>query len=119
MSDFTKPIGDLSAEAKEYLDLRIDELKLRTVKGLSVTLGRLFWILVLLFVVSAALLACAFGAVVLLGNAIGSLAGAAFIVAGFFAVIGAVVWFLKDKMFTGSLVRLFARLFFEDDHQEN
>lgn len=119
MADFTKPFDDLTSEAKEYVNLQIDDLKLRTVKGLSVTLGRLLWMILLLFVISVVLLAAAFGLVVLLGDAIGSLAGAAFLVAGGFLVLAAVVWFLKDRIFTSSLVRMFAKFFFEDNSQDS
>ena len=34
MDGFEKPIGDLSASTKEYLDLKTDELKLKTAEGL-------------------------------------------------------------------------------------
>jgi hypothetical protein len=37
MSQFSRPAEDLSREAQEYIDLRLEDVKLRTVKGLSVT----------------------------------------------------------------------------------
>ena len=39
MSEFLEPLGDLSQTAKEYIDLRVDEVKLKTAKGLSVSIG--------------------------------------------------------------------------------
>ena len=39
MSDFTRPVEDLGQKTTEYIDLRIDELKLKTAKGLSLTLS--------------------------------------------------------------------------------
>lgn len=115
MVDYSKSFEDLSTDAREYIDLKVDEIKLRTVKGLSVTIGRLLWIILLLSVVSVVLMALAFGLVALLGDVMGSFAAAAFVVAGIFAVLGVVVWFLRGKIFTGSLVRLFVKLFFDDN----
>ncbi|MBQ2566509.1 MAG: hypothetical protein II552_05075 [Bacteroidales bacterium] len=115
MMDYSKSFENLSSDAREYIDLKVDDLKLRTVKGLSVTIGRLLWIILLLSVVSVVLMTLAFGLVALLGDVLDSFAAAAFIVAGIFVVLGVVVWFLKGKLFTDSLVRLFAKLFFDDN----
>ena len=41
MVSFTRPVQDLGKEASDYIDLRIDDLKLRTAKGLSMTLSKL------------------------------------------------------------------------------
>ena len=38
---FTKPAEDLVSGTADYVNLKIDELKLRTVKGLSVALNKL------------------------------------------------------------------------------
>ena len=40
-SRFTKPAEDLVSGTADYVNLKIDELKLRTVKGLSVALNKL------------------------------------------------------------------------------
>ena len=40
MSEFTKPIEDLGKNTADYVEARIDDLKLRTAKGLSLTLGK-------------------------------------------------------------------------------
>ena len=41
MGEFTRPIEELGQEASEYIDLHLDELKLTTATGLSVTLSKL------------------------------------------------------------------------------
>ena len=45
MSDFAKQVEDLGQRAKDYADLQITDVKLRTVKGLSIALGKLVYIL--------------------------------------------------------------------------
>lgn len=118
MGDFSKPAEDLAREAREYVDLKLDDLKLRAVKGLSVSLGRVLAMIGVLFAASVVMLALAFGLILWLGDAIGSYAGGAFIVAGIFAVVAAVLFALRKKLFVGGFVSLFAKLFFEEEEAE-
>lgn len=53
MSEFTKPVEDLGRNTADYVEARIDDLKLRTAKGLSLTLGKLLYMLLVLFIVSS------------------------------------------------------------------
>lgn len=115
MSDFTRPVEDLGKEAAEYIDLKVDDLKLRTAKGLSMTLSKLLYLLSVLFVVTIALTAIAFGGVMWLGELIGSYAGGALIVAGFFLIVLAVLILLRKRLFRDTFVPLFAKLFFDED----
>jgi len=114
MSVFTEKVGDVAGSAKEYLDLRLDDLKLRTVKGLSITLNRVLSLMLVLFAASIVMLALAVGLIFLIGDAIGSMAGGAFIVAGIFAVLAFVLYLLRDKLFTDSMVRMLVGIFFDD-----
>ena len=115
MGEFTRPIEDLGKEASEYIDLRLDDLKLRTAKGLSMTLSKLLYMLLILFVVSIILTAVAIGGVMLLGELIGSYAGGAAIVAAFFLLILGVLLLLRKKLFRDTFVPLFVKMFFDDD----
>ena len=115
MSEFTKPVEELGENASEYIDLRIAELKLAAVKGLSVTLSKLLYILLVLFVVSVILIAIAFGGVMWIGELIGSYAGGAAIIAGFFIIVLGVLFLLRKKLFRNTFVPLFVNLFFEED----
>ena len=117
MSDFSKPAEDLVQAAKEYADLRIDDLKLRTAKGLSIAVSKLLGLILVLGVVLALLMLLSFGLVLLLGEWIGSYAWAAFIVAGVVAVVLLILLKLRDRIFQGSFVSLFVKLFFADDEQ--
>lgn len=115
MSEFTKPIEDLGKNASEYVDARIDDLKLRTVKGLSLTLGRLLYMLLVLFIVSVILTALAIGGVMWIGELIGSYAAGAMIVAGVFAILLAVVILLRKRLFRDTFVPILIRIFFDED----
>jgi hypothetical protein len=115
MGEFTRPLEDLGKEASEYIDLRLDDLKLRTAKGLSMTLSKLLYMLLILFVVSIILTAVAIGGVMLLGELIGSYAGGAAIVAAFFLLILGVLIMLRKRLFRDTFVPLFVKMFFDDD----
>lgn len=117
MALFTEKVGDIAGSAKEYLDLRLDDLKLRTVKGLSITLNRLLSLILVLFSVSIVMLAVAIGLIFLIGDAIGSMAGGAFVVAGLFALLAVALYFFRDKLFTDSMVRMLVGIFFDEDER--
>ena len=112
--EFISPAEDLGKSIVEYTDLKIDDLKLRTAKGLSVTLNKVILTILFLSIGSIVMMAAAFGGVLLIGDLIGSYAAGAFIVAGFFLLVLLVVYLLRDKMFLGGLIRMFIRLFFEE-----
>ena len=118
MGKYTKPAEDLLASVKEYADIRIDDVKLRCVKGLSITMNHLVSLILVLFAVSVVLLSLGAGLIILIGKAIGSYAGGAFIAAGIFAIIAAVIFCLRDKLFVNSFVRMFIRIFFDGETEE-
>lgn len=116
-SMFSRPAERLAEDAAAYIDLKVDELKLRTAKGLSVTLNRLIISILFLTLGSIVLMALAFGGVLLLGDIIGSYAAGAFIVAGFFLLM-VLLYFVRNKLFLNGFVKLFVGLFFENDGPE-
>lgn len=113
-SRFTRPAEDFARSTAEYIDLKVDEVKLRTAKGLSVTLNSLLLSILFLSLASIVLMALAFGGVLLLGDIIGSYAAGAFIVAGVFLMLMALVFVLRKRLFLNGLVQMFIRLFFEE-----
>lgn len=115
---FSKPAEDLAASATEYIDLKVDEVKLRTAKGLSVTLNSLLLSFTFLSLGSIVLMSIAFGLVLLLGDIIGSYAAGAFIVAAFFLLLIFILFLLRKKLFINGLVKMFVRLFFEEGGDE-
>ena len=116
MSDFTRPVEDLGQKTTEYIDLRVDELKLKTAKGLSLTLSKLLYMLLVLFVVSIIMISIAVGGVMWIGEMVGSYAGGAAIVAAFFLLVLGVLVLLRKRLFRNTFVPLFIDLFFEDKY---
>lgn len=114
MSDFTRPVEDLGQKTTEYIDLRVDELKLKTAKGLSLTLSKLLYMLLVLFVVSIIMISIAVGGVMWIGELVGSYAGGAAIVAAFFLIVLGILVLLRKRLFRNTFVPLFIDLFFEE-----
>lgn len=119
MGNFTRPVEELGKEASEYIDLRIDDLKLTTAKGLSMTLSKLLYMLLVLFVVSIIFISIAIGGVMWIGEMIGSYAGGAAIVAAFFLLLLGVLVLLRKRLFRDTFVPLLINLFFDEDKSTN
>ena len=113
--DYLKPVENLAGDTREYVDLKVDEVKLKVVKGLSVSLNQLLAMILVLFTLSIVLLAVAFGCILLLGQWLDSYAAGAFIMAGIFLVLTVVVFLLRGRLFVNSFIKLFAGIFFEKE----
>ena len=118
MGYLNQPVQDLASDARDYVDLQIDKLKLQAVKGLSLSLGEILALLLVIFSCSIVLLGLAAGCILLLGKWIGSYAGASFIIAGVFAIVSVVLFLLRKKLFINTFVQLFADVFFDDDNEK-
>lgn len=105
---------DLSSIFGEFLREKADDLKRKAVTGLSEGFSRFLSILIMVVLLMIVLAAFAFGFILLLGDLIGSQAGAAFIVGGVYLAAFAVLFFLRKRLFTGMFVRLFTGII-EDD----
>ena len=105
------------SEVKDYVDLRIDELKLLATKGFSLALGRVATALLL---VGLMIIVLGLRSVVLIqwiGELTGSLAIASSIVCVLFLIILVVLLSLRKRLFRDTFVKLFVKVFFEDDKQ--
>lgn len=112
--EFSKPVQELKDSALEYLDLKVDDLKLQTAKGLSVAFQRIIVAVLFITIGGIVLMAAAFGAVLLIGKLMNDYAAGAFIVSGFFLLVLLVLFLFRKKLFIGSLVSTFVNLFFEE-----
>ena len=109
----------LVEQVTEYVQLQLTATKLAAIEYLSLTLSNGFGILL---AVVAAMFALMFilGAITLwVARAIGSLEWAMMISAAVFIIVGIVALTMRERMITNTLVRRFARMFFEveDDHK--
>ena len=91
---------------RDYIDLRIEQLKLKGTDTASQALGTLLaWILIIAIALMV-LTVLAFGGILLLGKALGNYALGAFIVVGGLLLVLLVLWICRKKMFRGTFIRL-------------
>ena len=100
---------------KKYIDLKVDDMKLKAVDGLSVGVSRVLSIIVMIMLGAIALAAFAFAGLLLLGDIIGSWAAAAFIVGAFFLILLAVILVAWKKLFLNVFVKLFISIFYGNE----
>ena len=118
MTDYRKPVEDVVDDLKKYVDLRVDDVKLKATKGLSVSVARVLSALVLLFVLTIIVIILTVAFVLLLGQLTGNYALGAFSALGVFLVLFLVLFCLRKKMFTGTFVKLFISIFYPEDEEE-
>lgn len=118
MDNFTKPAEELSREAAEYAELRIEKVKLKAAKDLSMILGKVFGMFAMMIVGMTALTAAAFGLVLIIGEATGSYAAGAFIVAGGLALTVACLFIFREKIFRNTFIRLLIKLFYDNEDEK-
>ena len=97
----------LSSTIREYLSMRTDDFRRNVIAGLSAGFSRVLAILVISLLLVIVLAIFAFGFIVVLGEAIGSLSGAAFIVGGVYLIVTAVLFFLRKRLFVNMFTNLF------------
>ena len=103
------------SDIRNYLDLRLNELKLKTIDGLSIGVSRVLSMMLVVMLGAIALAAFAFGAVLLLGDLIGSWAGAAFIVGGIFLIVLSLLLIYWKRLFVNIFVKLFIGIFYDNE----
>lgn len=111
-SDMNPQKPSVESEIREYIDLRLDDLKLKAVDGLSVGVSRVLSLMVVLMLGAIVLAAFAFGTVLLLGDLIGSWTAAAFIIGGVFLILLIVMLLVWKKLFVDIFVKLFIDIFY-------
>jgi hypothetical protein len=107
MEGTRSPLNSLSSAIGEYLSLRTDDFKKNVVTGLSIGFSRVLSILVMVMLLIVVLAIFALAFIILLGEAIGSLSGAAFIVGGVYLIALAVLFLLRKRLFLNMFTNLF------------
>lgn len=115
MSEFTRPVEKLGESTIEYVNLKIEDIKLRTAKGLSISLNHLLSMILVLSTASVVLLALAFGLIILIGDALDNYAIGAFIIAGVFLIATVILFMLRKKLFINSFLKMFLNIFFDEE----
>ena len=100
-------LGILSSAVGKYLSMRTDDFKTNIVSGLSMGFSRVLAILVITLLLLIVLGVFAFAFIVLLGEEIGSMSGAAFIVGGVYLIAVLVLVLLRKRLFVNMFTNLF------------
>lgn len=112
-----KKLAGLLGEAQAYVDLRMDELKLKTTRGLSMALGQTLAYL-LIFVVLTLLLGLLGLALVQWLNGLLGVPWGTLIVAGVFLIILVVLLLNRQRLFRNLFVKLFIDIFYDTEANE-
>ena len=107
-------LGILSSAVGEYLSVRTDDFKKNIVTGLSVGFSRMLAVLVISFLLLIVLGIFAYAFILLLGEAVGSMTGAAFIVGGVYLMAVIILFLLRKKLFRRMFTNLFSGIIKEE-----
>jgi len=107
MSEIGNIITILSSAMGDYLSRRTDDFKKVIIAGLAAGFSRVLAVLVISMLLLIVLAVFAFAFIVLIGEALGSLSTAAFIVGGVFLAGVAVLFLLRKRLFLNMFTGLF------------
>ena len=110
MEDKRNILSILSSAIGDYLSLRTDDFKKNIVFGLSVGFSRVLVTLVITMLMLIVLGVFAYAFIMLIGEAIGSLSGAAFIVGAVYLAGAAVIFLLRKKLFLNMFSDIFTEI---------
>ena len=115
MEDNRNILGILSSAIGGYLNLRTDDFRKNIIESLSVGFSRVLAILVITMLSLIVLAVFAFAFIVLLGQAIGSLSGAAFIIGGLYLTGVVILFLLRKRLFLDMFTNLFTGIVGSDN----
>ena len=119
MEDNKNILGIMSSAIREYLNLRTDDLRKNIIESLSVGFSRVLAVLVIILLLLIVLAIFAFAFIVLLGQAIGSMSGAAFIIGGLYMTGVVILFFLRKRLFLDMFTNLFTGIVGSDNPADN
>ena len=109
-------LSEIAQETREYVDLRIDEAKLKLTRGLSTALGQTLSYLLIIAVLVIVLGLLALALLQWLNGLLGSPWGT-LIVSGVFLIGLGVLVLNRHKLFKDLFVKLFIDLFYDEEEQ--
>ncbi len=109
----------LSSSIGEYLNMRTDDFRKNIITSLSVGFSRVLAVLVITLLMFIVLGVFAFAFIVLVGEAIGSLSGAAFIVGGVYLIAAIVLILLRKRLFINMFSNIFSGIIEEKSTSDN
>lgn len=115
----TGPVGNLenlASSAKEYMDMRIDSLKLRMVESLSSLFSKIVYVILLIILLGIATASMASALSWYLGDLLNSRAMGALITGGIFILVAIILIIKRKRFLIDSMVKMFVPMFFESDN---
>ena len=112
---FTAPVDRLVQETTGYVNAQIDNVKLRSVKGLSQSTSAVAGLLVIFIAVGVLVTTLSFAVVLWLGELMGSYALAALIMSGVLLIVVAVLILLRKQLFKNSFISMYTDIFFQKE----
>ena len=112
---FTAPVDRLARKTTGYVNAQIDNVKLRSVKGLSEGTSAVAGLLLIFITVGALVTTLSFAVVLWLGELMGSYALAAFIMSGVLLIAIAVLVLLRKQLFKSSFIGMYTDIFFQKE----
>ena len=112
---FTAPVDRLVHETTGYVNAQVDNVKLRSVKGLSQSTSAVVSLLVIFVIVGALVTTLSFAIVLWVGELTGSYALAAFIMAGILLIALVVLILLRKQLFKSSFINMYTDIFFQKE----
>ena len=99
--------------------MRTDDFKTKIVTSLSVGFSRVLAVLVITLLLLIVLGVFAFAFIVLLGETIGSMSGAAFIVGGVYLIALVILVIFRKRLFLNMFANLFTGMMEQDSSADN
>lgn len=109
------PLDEITSSTKEYINLKIDEYKLKGVEHLSVLSNKMIFLLIATMLGGVILQLTGLALAYFAGQLVGNTALGFIIVAVIFAGILYIVYTKRERLFTDKLVALFIKIFFEKE----
>ncbi len=110
-------LGILAKETQDYINLAIDEVKLKTTRGLSTALGQILSWLIIIAVLSLVLGLLSLALLQWINGLVGSPWGT-LIVAAVFGLALLILFLNRQKLFRDMFVKLFIDVFYDTDDDE-
>lgn len=115
MNKFFAPADHLVQETRSYIDAQIDNVKLRSMKGLSQGTSAIAGLLLIFIFVGALVTALSFTVVLWLGELLHSYALAAFIMSGVLLLALLLLIVFRKSLFKDSFVSMYSDVFYQKE----
>ena len=111
-------LNEISGTAKEYLNLRLDEYKLKGVENFSLISNKVLVILIATMLGAVILQLFGFALAFFIGDLLGSTAIGFVIMALVFGCVLAIIYAKRDSLFINRTIQMYMKMFFGNNTQQ-